>query len=209
VAALDDPPCLVTEFVDGAGLEASHLREPHAVAAVARALHSLHSSGGSVPSEFSAFRIGEAYARLAAERGASVPPEADEALALAREIEPRLAGPEHEPVPCHNDLLAANFIGTPAGIRIVDWEYAGMGDRFFDLANFAVNNELDADAQVRLLDEYFGSAGDRLQDLRLTMLVSDYREGMWGVAQAAVSDLDFDFDAYAVEHLTRMLERAP
>ncbi len=26
---------------------------------------------------------------------------------------------------------------------IVDWEYAGMGDRFFDLANFAANHELD------------------------------------------------------------------
>ena len=40
---------------------------------------------------------------------------------------------------------------------ILDWEYAGMGDRCFDLGNFAVNNELD-DAQRRraLLEAYFG-----------------------------------------------------
>ena len=46
-------------------------------------------------------------------------------------------------MPCHNDLLAANFIAGEQHLWIVDWEYAGMGDRYFDLANFAVNNELD------------------------------------------------------------------
>ena len=30
---------------------------------------------------------------------------------------------------------------TASGVRIVDWEYAGMGDRFFDLGNLAVNND--------------------------------------------------------------------
>ena len=44
--------------------------------------------------------------------------------------------------PCHNDLLNANFIRAGERIWIVDWEYAGMGDRFFDLANFSVNHEL-------------------------------------------------------------------
>ena len=40
--------------------------------------------------------------------------------------------------PCHNDLLAANFIQDGDRLWIVDWEYAGMGDPFFDLGNFAV-----------------------------------------------------------------------
>ena len=44
--------------------------------------------------------------------------------------------------PCHNDLLNANFIDDGARIRIVDWEYAGMGDPFFDLGNFSINHEL-------------------------------------------------------------------
>ena len=46
---------------------------------------------------------------------------------------------------CHNDLLNANFITDGERIWIVDWEYAGMGDRFFDLANFSVNHGLSAD----------------------------------------------------------------
>ena len=53
-----------------------------------------------------------------------------------------LTGPEHAPVPCHNDLLTANLLHDGARVRIVDWEYAGMGDRYFDLGNLSINNEL-------------------------------------------------------------------
>ena len=31
-----------------------------------------------------------------------------------------------------------------------------MGDRYFDLANFAVNNELDEAGELALLEAYFG-----------------------------------------------------
>ena len=35
-----------------------------------------------------------------------------------------------------------------------------MGDRYFDLGNFAVNNELDEDQEAALLDAYFGEPAD-------------------------------------------------
>ena len=57
---------------------------------------------------------------------------------------------------CHNDLLNANLIATEDGLVIVDWEYAGMGDRFFDLANFAANHDLTDDESSELLRGYFG-----------------------------------------------------
>ena len=34
--------------------------------------------------------------------------------------------------------------------------------------------------------------------------MSHFREAMWGVVQSAVSELDFDFDAYATEHFERL-----
>ena len=51
-------------------------------------------------------------------------------------------------------MLNANFIDDGSRIRIVDWEYAGMGDVFFDLANFSINNGLDAGGRRELLDAY-------------------------------------------------------
>ena len=110
--------------------------------------------------------------------------------------------------PCHNDLLTANFIRVgDQGIRIVDWEYAGMGDRFFDLANFAVNNELDSDRE--LLEAYFGAAGAAdAAHLTLMRFMSDFREAMWGVVQQAISALDFDFAGYADQHFERLARTA-
>ena len=35
-------------------------------------------------------------------------------------------------------------------------------------------------------------------------VMSDFREGMWGVVQTAVSELEFDFAGYASEHLGRV-----
>ena len=34
--------------------------------------------------------------------------------------------------------------------------------------------------------------------------MSDFREAMWGVVQHAISELDFDFAAYAAEHFERL-----
>ena len=81
-----------------------------------------------------------------------------QAAAAAARIQAVLQGPDHDPVPCHNDLLPANFLLTDGRVRIVDWEYAGMGDRFFDLGNLAVNNELDdRTTSERLIAAYFGA----------------------------------------------------
>ena len=38
--------------------------------------------------------------------------------------------------------------------------------------------------------------------------MSDFREAMWGVVQSVVSELDFDFDAYAAEHFERLQRTA-
>jgi len=210
VAMLADPPCLVSGFIEGEQMSAEQLREPEAVAAVATALRTLHACEERLPVEFSSFRIVETYAARIAERGATVPASYEWATGAAMRIEAALVGPEHEPVPCHNDLLAANFIRSPRGIRIVDWEYAGMGDRYFDLGNFAVDNELDGDGEAALLAAYFKSPASerRLASLRLMRFMSDFREAMWGALQSTISDLDFDFDGYCEEHFARMREFA-
>jgi thiamine kinase-like enzyme len=210
VAMLDDPPCLVTQFVDGEPMRAEELREPGAVAEVAAALRSLHGCEKRLPVEFSSFRTVEDYAARMAGRGAEVPSSYEWALGAAQRIEAVLTGPEHDPVPCHDDLLDANFIRSAQGLRIIDWEYAGMNDRYFDLGNFAVNNGLDEDGEAALLSAYFGSeAGScRLASLRLMRFMSDFREAMWGAVQSTISDLDFDFGGYCEEHFERMREFA-
>ena len=203
---LDEPPALVTYFVEGSEMSAAELREPETLRGVAAALRGFHECAERLPTSFSSFRIVETYAARARERGGEVPAAYEPAHAAAARIEAAMARREEVPVPCHNDLLAANFIRSPEGVRIVDWEYAGMGDRFFDLGNFAVNNELGPGDEAALLEAYFGESatGSRLAALRLMRFMSDFREAMWAVLQGTISDLEFDFAAYADRHFGRL-----
>ena len=212
-AALDEPAAIVTEFVTGAGMEPEDLREPSTLRQIGASLARIHDGAASPDpcNVFDSFRIVETYAATARGRGATIPEAFEEAHATAKRLEDAFSGPEHDPVPCHNDLLAANFIrGENDHIWIVDWEYAGMGDRYFDLANFAVNNELDPSDEHALLEAYFGQTPQaaQLASLALMKFMSDFREAMWGVVQSAVSELDVDFDEYATKHFTRMAETA-
>ena len=210
-AMLTDPPCLVTEFVEGSEMSAEDLRAAGVLRRVAGALHRFHDCGRTLRTEFDSFAVVDSYLEAARERGVEPPAAFAEARRHAERIRESLTGEEHAPVPCHNDLLAANFIaGEGDAIWLVDWEYAGMGDRYFDLGNFAVNNELDEAGQVALLEAYFGEPpGDRrIATLRLFRFMSDFREAMWGVLQSGVSELDFDFDDYAGKHFARLRDAA-
>ena len=209
-AMLENPPILVTGFVEGRPASEDELRRPELLRTVAGALRRIHDSGEELPSSFSAFRTVEAYAETAKRHGAKVPEGYNAASKKAKAIEKALRGPEHEPVPCHNDLLSGNFILDGDALHIVDWEYAGMNDRFFDLGNFAVNNELGDDGARALLRAYLESepTDAQLAALALQRYVSDLREAMWGVVQAVLSDLDFDYPAYAGEHLARLRSTA-
>jgi thiamine kinase-like enzyme len=206
-ALLSEPSALVTAFVSGREMRADELREPETIAEVAHDLRQLHDSGTELPTGFDSFRLVEQYAEIGREHGSEPPDGYDEALKVAHAIERDIGGqPGHEPVPAHNDLLPANFLREGTRMQLIDWEYAGMGDRWFDLGNFAVNNELDDDQEALLLEAYFGEPPDdrKRATLKLFRFMSDFREGMWGVVQAGVSELDFDFRDYAQKHFDRL-----
>jgi thiamine kinase-like enzyme len=192
---------LVTRFVDGAPVAADEISSSETIRRVARLLRKIHD-GPAVPGRFDSFRVVEAHRETILARGGSAPAEYGGAKAVADEIE-RALGPRPAR-PCHNDLLNANFIADGERLWIVDWEYAGMGDPFFDLANFAVNNGLDEDGDRVLLQAYGRADEEAFARLALMRFMSDFREAMWGAVQEAVSTLDEDFAAYAREHFERL-----
>jgi thiamine kinase-like enzyme len=203
-----DERCLVTQYLTGAELDAARLRaRPHAVA---RALRAFHDSGLELSARFWIPELLDEYAALLSQRGIAVGEPYRRTQRLIGEIARAL--PLGEPVPCHNDLLPGNLMSVaedPDGAMLVDWEYAGMGHRWFDLGNLSVNNGFDAGAEDRLLCVYFDgerpTAGRRAA-LQLFKLVSDAREAAWGVVQGAISELDFDFAEYADTHFGRLFD---
>jgi thiamine kinase-like enzyme len=200
---------LVTRFIDGSPVGDAAVHRPETLRRVADSLRRIHD-GPAIPGLFVPFRIVEAYRALASARGVRIPAEYDVARAIARRVELALLASPADLRPCHNDLLNTNLIDDGERIRIVDWEYAGMGDPFFDLGNFSINHELAPDEVEALLAAYDGGRPTpaRLARLTLMRVVSDFREAMWGVLQQGISTLDVDFVAYATEHFDRLLGNA-
>ena len=193
---------LVTRFIDGRRVPPEEMRTPqgiHRVAAVIRKIHEAEA----IPGRFDAHAVVDEYRDEAQKHGVWIPAEFANAHHASERIR-RARGPQPQ-VPCHNDLLNANFLDD-GEIRIVDWEYAGMGDRFFDLANFSVNHDFGIEEDRLLLAAYFGVERPAdLAALRLMRLMSDFREAMWGVLQSGISKLDYDFREYADKHFRRLL----
>jgi thiamine kinase-like enzyme len=206
VAFIEPEGYLVTRFIEGQPIPVEQLRQPETVRRAAGTIRLVHD-GPPIPGRFDSFRVVEAYAATAAAHRVRVPDDYTWAKEIADEIEGTRR--VEQPVSCHNDLLNANFIDDGTRIRIVDWEYAGMGDRFFDLANFSINHEFDEEANRALLEAYFEAPRDEdVRALRLMRFMSDFREAMWGVVQQGISELEFDFAAYAREHFERLRRTA-
>lgn len=196
---------LVTRFIDGRGVPPEEVRTPEGIHRVAAVLRKIHGAA-RIPGWFDAHAVVDEYRDEAVAHGVSIPAEFAEAHRASDRIR-RARGPQLE-VPCHNDLLNANFLDD-GEIRIVDWEYAGMGDRFFDLANLSVNHEFGLEEDHLLLAAYFGvERRADLAALRLMRFMSDFREAMWGVLQSGISELDFDFNEYAAKHFKRLMAAA-
>jgi thiamine kinase-like enzyme len=199
---------LVTRFIEGSPVSLEEVRERDTLTRIAETIRRIHQ-GPPIPGLFVPLRIVEAYRALAMARGVRIPPEYELAAAIGRRIELACLADPVDLRPCHNDLLNANFIDDGSCIRIVDWEYAGMGDPYFDLGNFSINHELTPDDDANLVGQYLGSVPIKaLARLTLMRVVSDFREAMWGVLQQGISTLDVDFVAYAGAHFDRLLSNA-
>jgi thiamine kinase-like enzyme len=193
---------LVARFIDGRPISPDEMRRPETLGRVVAALRAFHDAA-PIPGRFDAHEVVEDYCAKAAAHGVVIPVEYQNAHAISDLIR-STRGPQVA-VPCHNDLLNANFLDEGGLVRIVDWEYAGMGDRFFDLANFSVNHEFGVEDDRHLLGAYFGQERESdLAALRLMRFMSDFREAMWGVLQSGISELDFDFMGYARKHFARL-----
>jgi thiamine kinase-like enzyme len=211
VAFLHEPALLVTRFVPGRVLTTESLREPTTLRRVARALRACHDHPAPPGAgSFSPFASGRRNHALAKERHVPMPADLDHALDVLDRIERDVRTGE-PPCLCHNDVLPANLIEDDRRVWIIDWEFAGRGDRFFDLGTLAANGAFGEEQEEWLLAAYLGEVRPReRRRLRLMRLASDLREATWGYLQSAISGLHepgYYLD-YGREHLARFLAGA-
>ena len=89
----------------------------------------------------------------------------------------------------HIDPVYANFLFTAEGIKLIDWEYAGMADPLIDFAMATIYAEKDFAYAKRLLD-YYGDTDvprERAEQLVIAyMALGGFLWALWAVYKEAL-----------------------
>jgi thiamine kinase-like enzyme len=194
---------LLAAFEDGPVLDATSIREDGMLERVARTLRAVHEAG-TIRGRWSVFDDQRRYTALARSEGLALPADIDELNGLANTAEASFARAGIPDRLCHNDLQLQNFVIQRARLVVLDWEWAGMGNLYFDLGATTVNAELDR-AEVRRLTRAYFEDADPAHEARieLMMFMSALREATWAVVAAPVLALDWDYAAWAAEYYGR------
>ncbi len=203
VAYLPEHNTMVMEWIEGRTLSAEDLRERTSMADVAAACRRLHGAR-RFRDDFDMFEIQPRYLEIVQERGFRLPDRYREFEPQVAAIRDAFALRDEGTVPCNNDLLAENFMVTPAGIRLIDYEYSGNNDPCFELGNLWSESNLSPAQLEALVAAYYGRPlRHRVARARLWGLMSKYGWTLWASIQDGVSPIDFDFWSWGMEKYER------
>jgi thiamine kinase-like enzyme len=200
---LDDLNVMVLAFVDGRTMSSEALRTRENARRMAQSIKRLHTAPRFMH-DFDMFRLVEFYLRVSEEHEVPVPDGFRDRRSQVGEIERAFAERPMPAVPCHNDLLAENYIDDGRQLWIVDFEYSGNNDPCFELGDTAQECGFDKDQRATLCEAYFGkSTPSLLARIDLQAVIADVGWTLWAAIQAKISTIEYDFWGWAIERWTR------
>ncbi len=207
VEYLDDVNVMVLEFIRGTTMSIPRLNEPGVPTRMALSLKKLHS-GHRFLHDFDMFRLTDYYLQVAREHAVRIPDGYPAYVPRVREIQTAFARNPLPTVPCHNDLLAENYIDDGTQLWLIDFEYSGNNDPTFELGNTAQEQQFGEAALRELCSGYFGAAyPDKLARMKLNMIMSDVGWTLWAAIQAKISTIEYDFWGWAVDRWARATQK--
>lgn len=191
---------MVSRFIQGVTMDNHHFdQNPEAPARAALVLRRVHGIGPVFKYRFNAFGMIDHYLDLL--RGMRIPPpegyyaveRRTEAVRQALEVLPASLAS------CHNDPWPPNFIDTGSRMYLVDWEFSGMNDPYWDLAHLSVESGFGAEQDETMMQAYTDAAAtlESYSRLDLYKATSDLHWSLWALVEHANGNTTFDFQAYA------------
>ena len=204
---LPEQNIMVLEFLEGATMSNAELNKPGMPSRVAGVVKRLHA-GRRFLTDFDMFRLTDYYLGTCKERGIRIPEGYTERMPTVARIERAMAAKALPTVPCHNDLLAENYMEVDGDLRLIDFEYSGNNDPCFELGNTCQELEYNEAQQEQVCEAYFGRASAALLSrMKLNMIMSDVGWGLWAAIQARISSIDFDFWGWATQRWGRAVQK--
>ena len=149
----------VTEYIHNADtMSAEKMQAAKRLSQVAETLKKLHTCGVDTGVAFDVFDMAASYENIIRENKVALFEDYDQVkdkvmvikAEIDRECQPKL-------VPCHNDPLCENWVVGDEKMYLIDWEYAGMNDGMWDVADISIEAEYDKEHDTALLQQYLGT----------------------------------------------------
>lgn len=196
----------VTRFIPNAvTMSAETLHEPKRIEQVAEIFKKMHTCGKDTGVPFEVFEMAEGYEKIIFDKNVAMFEDYEEIKAQVMRIKKEIdASADIHKVPCHNDPLCENWVVGDDRMYLIDWEYAGMNDGMWDLADVSIEAGYDSDCDRMLLKAYLGkepSVADEKHFLASKCYV-DYLWTLW--AKARVPYDGQPMEDWAVERYTRL-----
>jgi len=208
---------LVTRWVNGRHWGVQEFRTPENVRLFTETVKRIHQlpPNGAV---FSPFQRVNSFLDVARQFNVPLPPDLAEFLRTMQNIQDdQNNDASNWQCFCHNDLVSVNYLFSEEdhSINVLDWEFAGWGDRYYDLATLVYTHDSDGpippDLEDLMLSVYFDEFNSwqkrRLQGMKYMLMLFT---GMWGLAQHGmqqaglipnVEDFDYlEFSQYLFQH---------
>lgn len=193
VAFLPPEGHLVTRWVEGRHWTVEEYRTPAHVQLLTKTVKRIHAlpSNGAV---FSPFQRVSSFLETARSFNVPLPAGLDFCLDTMRAVElDQQSDPSGWQRMCHNDLVSVNYLYLEKvdSIIVLDWEFSGLGDIYYDLATVVYTHDSDGPVPPELervmLDCYFGTATAfqqrRLLGMKYMLMLFT---GMWGLVQSGM-----------------------
>jgi thiamine kinase-like enzyme len=206
VEVLPDVPALVLEFIPGRTLGAADVREPERAEPIADACRRLHAFT-RFGYDYDIFAKRAELLGLCDRHDLPLPTGYHDHDDAVERLRTALGADPPATVPCHNDLLAENFIEDERGsVRIIDYQLSGNNDPAFELGDIAAEADFDPDQTDRLATAYFGPerSAALLARVRLNLIASNVTWALWfavhcGLLADGGNDSGFDYAGEAAD----------
>lgn len=196
----------VTEFIKNAEtMSAATICAPERIKQVAEIFKKMHTSGADTKVPFEVFEMADSYEKIINDNNVIMYDDYAEIKAEVMKIKAEIDNSiEIKKVPCHNDPLCENWVLGDGRMYLIDWEYAGMNDGMWDLADVSIEASFNDECDKMMLTEYLGRAPEAIDEKHFlaSKIYVDYLWTLW-----AKTRVPFDgqpMEDWATERYTRL-----
>lgn len=174
---------IISRFIeDNIPMAVKDLSDPERREKIAGTLLKVHRSGITGLNEFDIVKTQEKYKKVLRTMQASMPEELEKSIPILDQMMKRLFEKyPKELVLCHGDPKLNNFLLSYGKMWLIDWEYSGMADKYFDFVNLTMTDNLSEQEERWILEAYQYQAQEKIiaEKYILWKIATDYLWIYW------------------------------